>query len=74
MQTLFGTWRSDSANVFNQAMGQFDQTVRKIVQKLDELAQNVQTSASEYDSRDSDNTSTAHNAAAVIGGGGLQGF
>ncbi|GAA3558602.1 hypothetical protein GCM10022222_47690 [Amycolatopsis ultiminotia] len=74
MQALFGTWQSDSAVVFNEAMGQFDQTVRRIVQKLDQLSQNVQQSAAEYDNRDSDNTSAARTNAAVIGGGGLNGF
>ncbi|MBB4687591.1 WXG100 family type VII secretion target [Amycolatopsis jiangsuensis] len=74
MQSLFSTWRADSANVFSGAMGQFDQTVRKIVQKLDELSQNVQASASQYDAQDQDNTSNANNNAAIIGGGGLQGF
>lgn len=74
MQSLFGTWQGVPATGFSQAMSQFDQTCRKIVQKLDELSQNVQISGNDYDARDADNDSAVRQAATVIGGGGLQGF
>ncbi|MFI5607342.1 WXG100 family type VII secretion target [Amycolatopsis sp. NPDC051903] len=69
MESLFGTWSADSQVKFAGAMQEFHGTVKKIVDKLTELAGNVNTSANEYDHRDSDNTATVNSAAGAIGGG-----
>ncbi|MEV4599567.1 WXG100 family type VII secretion target [Amycolatopsis sp. NPDC049253] len=74
MQELLGTWRSDSATIFHQAMGEFDNTVKKIVQRLTTLSEHVTQGAADYDRGDEDNTATARAQAAAIGGGGLNGF
>jgi WXG100 family type VII secretion target len=72
MQELLGTWRSDAATVFQEAMGQFDQTVKMIVQKLQTLAENVETSAREYDSGDEQNLAFSRQTSGTIKG--LTGF
>ncbi|WIX81092.1 WXG100 family type VII secretion target [Amycolatopsis carbonis] len=74
MQELLGTWRSDSATIFHQAMGEFDTTVKKIVQRLTTLSEHVTQGAADYDSGDEHNTTLARTNATVIGGGGLNGF
>ncbi|MCR6490735.1 MULTISPECIES: WXG100 family type VII secretion target [Amycolatopsis] len=72
MQELLGTWRSDAAVVFHEAMGTFDRTVQTIVDRLNTLSQHVTTGANDYDRQDEDNTSNVRQQAATIGG--LPGF
>ncbi|MGW4482246.1 WXG100 family type VII secretion target [Amycolatopsis sp. NPDC004368] len=67
MLSLFETWQADSANLFNEAMGQFHQTVRNIIDKLNELMGQVNTGAANYDQQDGDNNATVRAQAAQIG-------
>lgn len=72
MQELLGTWRSDAAVVFHEAMGSFDRTVQTIVERLNTLSQHVTTAANDYDRQDTDNTAHVRREASAIGG--LPGF
>jgi hypothetical protein len=45
MEDLFGTWQSDAATIFGNAMGEFNQTVRLIVAKLQGLSVEVKSGA-----------------------------
>lgn len=63
---LMSTWQGQSAVTYAGAMDGFYGLCDKIIATLQQLSQTVNTSATNYQTRHEDNTSTAANLAANI--------
>jgi len=67
MDDLFTTWRSDAAQVFSGAMGEFNRVCRGIVEDLHNFAGVVLSSADAYDDDQSQSLQLAQTASTQMG-------